>query len=96
MPAFPKQTAKMPDPSWKRALAFSPFSKPKDHIPEVGKMVRKPIKTIGKRTKERLAAHGSETELFARVWAENPHFCVVCGEPVFEPLAECFSHRIGK
>jgi hypothetical protein len=47
---------------------------------------KKPIAKVGKRTKERIAKHGTESELFARIWAVASPFCEICGDRI--PLVE--------
>jgi hypothetical protein len=34
--------------------------------------------------------------VFAKVWQIREHFCNRCGAQIYEPLAECFAHLIGK
>lgn len=84
---FPK-TSKKPEKGWKSSLAFGvSISTKKD---------RKPIATVGKRTKERVKVNGTESDLFKHIWNTRPHFCEICSDPIPEPKPECFSHRLSK
>ena len=89
MEKFPKE-CKMPEKGWKSSLKFG------TDIPESKQKERKPLKQVGKRTKERLATHGSEKDLFARVWASRTHACEDCGTPLTEPRAHNFDHVVPK
>ncbi len=71
-------------------------AKQKDLLPDAGKKVRKPIPKIGKRTKERISEHGTESELFAKIWNDRPHACEECGKTITEPRAHNFDHVIPK
>lgn len=55
----------------------------------------KPIRQIWKRKKEQLK-WGSQVEAFSKVWKYRDHKCEMCGDPIPEPLAVCFAHRLWK
>lgn len=57
----------------------------------------KPIAQVGKRTKERIKEHGTESEFFIReVWNKRPHHCEECGHTLREPRAHNFDHAVSK
>lgn len=66
---FPKETKPI-EKGWKSSLAYGVSTTPKKE--------KKAISPVGKRTKERIKENGSESELFARVWAERSHVCEIC------------------
>ena len=66
---FPK-ISKKPEKGWRSSLSYGVSVTPKK--------TPKAISQVGKRTKERIKANGSESELFARVWNSRPHTCEIC------------------
>lgn len=84
---FPK-TSKKPEKGWKSSLAFG--------VSTSIKKDKKPIATIGKRTKERVKVNGTESDLFKHIWNTRPHFCEECGKSLQIPRPHNFDHVIAK
>lgn len=58
--------------------------------------IQKPIAQIGKRTKERIALHGTESALHDAIWESRVHSCEICGKHIVERQILCFAHRLAK
>jgi hypothetical protein len=85
---FPK-TSKKPESGWKSSLSYGVSTSPK-------KPKRK-IAPFGKRTKERIAKYGTESEFFIKeIWDKRPHVCEQCGKRLREPKPHNFDHIIAK
>lgn len=57
---------------------------------------KKPKYVAKTRKVRRIEKHGTESELFIRIWNERPHNCETCGRYITEPKAHNFDHVIGK
>jgi hypothetical protein len=86
---FPKVTPAMPKGNWKSSLAFSPTSTVKiplkelkhyseDKKPDKTPKPKKPIAKISEKKKKRIKDHGSEVDLFKKIWSNRPHLCEKC------------------
>ena len=62
------------------------------------KLIVRRISPIGKRTKERISLHGSESYLHDSVWNIKEHRCEVCKKYIHnnERSPICFAHRLWK
>lgn len=60
--------------------------------------VSKKISPIGKRTRERISLHGTESDLHDEVWNKRDHHCEVCHHYIHnnEKSSICFAHRLWK
>jgi hypothetical protein len=63
------------------------FPKPKKIVKE-----KKGLKRVGERKKRRIAEHGTESELFKRIWNEKAPYCIDCGSYIHQMSHHCFHH----
>lgn len=54
------------------------------------------LKKIWKLKTERLKRNWAETKVFKDIWAERPHICDICLQPIRKMKTFCFPHKLPK